>query len=284
MSNFVKTTFLLVALTMLVVWCGGLLGGRQGMAFAFVLAMVMNFSAYWFSDRIVLTMYRAQPLEEHEAPEIFQIVRRLSQRAGIPMPALYLIPSAGANAFATGRGPEHAAIAVTHGIVKLLNKEELEGVLAHEMSHILNRDILISSIVTTLAGALSMMASMFRWSFFWGGERDNREGAHPLSLILISIIMPFAAMLIQLAISRSREYGADERGAGLSENPLYLASALKRLDAVSKQIPLRDADPAAAHLFIVNPLSGKGWTTLFSTHPPIEDRIARLEAMSRQPV
>lgn len=281
MSNFVKTTFLLVTLTLLVVWCGSLLGGQQGMVFAFWFAVIMNFSAWWFSDKIVLAMHRAQPLSENEAPEIFEIVRRLSAKAHIPMPAIYLIPSAAANAFATGRGPGHAVIAVTHGIVKLLNKEELEGVLAHEISHILNRDILISSIVATLAGTLSMLASMFRWSVFLGGERDHREGGNPLGLLLVSLIMPFVAMLIQLAIARSREYGADERGARLSENPLYLASALKRLDAASKQRPLRGAEPAAAHLFIVNPLFGKGLDTLFSTHPATEDRIARLEAMTQ---
>lgn len=281
MSNFVKTTFLLVTLTMLVVWCGAFLGGQNGMVFAFVFACLMNFGSWWFSDKIVLAMHRAQPLTEAEAPEVFSILSKLSEKAGIPMPRLYLIPSASANAFATGRGPGHAVIAVTHGIVKLLNKEELEGVLAHEMSHILNRDILISSVVATLAGVLSMIASMFRWSFFWGGERDDRGKGHPLALLMISIIMPIVAMLIQLAISRSREYGADERGAQLSESPLYLASALKRLEVASKKLPLRDPQPATAHLFIINPLSGKGWDTLFSTHPPLEDRIARLEGMTR---
>lgn len=279
MGNFFKTMFLLVILTVLVVWCGGMLGGPGGMRIAFIFACLMNLGAWWFSDKVVLAMYRAQPLEEHEAPEVFEIVRRLSAKAGIPMPKLYMIPSAAANAFATGRDPAHAAVAVTHGIVGLLNKEELEGVFGHELSHVVNYDILISSVFATLAGALSMIASLFRWSFFWGGERDDRDNGHPLALLMFSIIMPFVAMLIQLAISRAREYGADERGAKLCGNPLYLASALKRLDASSKQLPLRNADPSTAHLFITNPLSGKGWSTLFSTHPPMEDRINRLIAM-----
>ncbi len=193
-----------------------------------------------------------------------------------------MLPSASANAFATGRDPKHAAIAVTHGIVGLLNQEELSGVLGHEFSHILNHDILLSSIVATLAGALSMIASMFRWSFFWGGERDDRDNGHPLAWIMVSIVMPLVAMLIQLAISRSREYGADLGGAKLCEEPLYLASALRKIEAASKRLPLRDAVPATAHLFIVNPLSGKGWTALFSTHPSIEDRVTRLETLSLQ--
>jgi heat shock protein HtpX len=197
------------------------------------------------------------------------------------MPRLYMLPSASANAFATGRDPGHAAIAVTHGIVGLLNREELSGVLGHELSHILNRDILLSSIVATLAGALSMIASLFRWSFFWGGERDEHDKGHPLAWLLVSILMPVVAMLIQLAISRSREYEADLGGARLCEEPLYLASALRKIDAASQRLPLRDAAPATAHLFIMNPLSGKGWSALFSTHPSMEDRIIRLETLNR---
>jgi heat shock protein HtpX len=283
MANFFKATFLLVLLTLLVVFSGFALGGGRGMVAAFCLACVMNFGAYWFSDKMVLTIHRAQPLAEDEAPKVFEILRKLSAKAGVPMPRLYMLPSASANAFATGRDPKHAAIAVTHGIVGLLNKEELSGVLGHELSHILNYDILLSSITATLAGALSMIASMFRWSFFWGGERDEHDHDHPLAWILISIVMPFAAMLIQCAISRSREYEADLGGAKLCEEPLYLASALRKIDAVSKRFPLRDAEPATAHLFIANPLSGKGWSALFSTHPPMEDRMARLEVMSRPP-
>ncbi|MFA5391528.1 MAG: zinc metalloprotease HtpX [Candidatus Omnitrophota bacterium] len=281
MANFFKTAFLLMILTLLVVWCGGLLGGQEGMIAAFFFACVMNLGAYWFSDKIVLAMYRAQPLAENEAPEVFEIVKKLSEKAGIPAPRLYMLPSASANAFAIGRDPGHAAIAVTHGIVGLLNKEELSGVLGHELSHILNRDILLSSIVATLAGVLSMIASMFRWSFFWGGERDEHDNGHPLALILASILMPFVATFIQLAISRSREYGADKCGARLCEEPLYLASALRKIEITSKRLPLRDAEPATAHLFIANPLSGKGWSVLFSTHPSTEDRIAHLEAMGR---
>lgn len=280
MAHFAKTAFLMTFLTLLVIFCGHALGGRNGMVFAFVFSCLMNIGSYWFSDKIVLAMHRAQPLSENEAPDVFEIARRLSQKAGIPMPKLYLLPSASANAFATGRDPQHAAIAVTHGIVKLLNKEELEGVLAHELSHILNYDILIASVVAALAGALSMIASMFRWSAMWGGQdSEDRDHGHPLALLLVSIVMPFAAMLIQLAVSRSREYGADDRGAKLCGNPLFLASALQKLDASVKRLPLRDAEPATAHLFILNPLSGKGWATLFSTHPSTEDRVARLMAM-----
>lgn len=281
MSNALKSVFFLVLLTLGVVFCGYALGGRQGMMAAFLFACLMNFGVYWFSDRIVLTMHRAQPLTEDEAPEVFEIMRKLSVKAGVPMPRLYMLPSASANAFATGRDPKHAAIAMTHGIVGLLNEEELSGVFGHELSHILDRDILLSSIVATLAGALSMIASMFRWSFFWGGERDERDNGHPLAWVLVSILMPFVAMLIQLAILRSREYRADLGGARLCEEPLYLASALGKIETVSKRLPLRDAGPATAHLFIANPLSGKGWSALFSTHPSMEDRIARLEALSR---
>ncbi|MFA5159987.1 MAG: zinc metalloprotease HtpX [Candidatus Omnitrophota bacterium] len=281
MSNFFKTAFLLTILTLLAVWCGGLLGGQNGIIIAFFFACVMNLGVYWFSDKIVLSIYRAQLLVESEAPEVFEIVKNLAAKAGIPAPRIYMLPSASPNAFTTGRDSKHAVIAVTHGIVGLLNKEELSGVLGHELSHILNGDILLSLIVATLAGALSMIASMFRWSFFWGGERDEHDPGHPLALILASILMPFVVLLIQIAISRSREYRADERGARLSEEPLYLASALRKIEITSKRLLLRDAGPATAHLFIVNPLSGKGWPVLFNTHPSMEDRVARLEAMSR---
>ena len=277
MGSFFKTAFLLTGLTLLVVFCGYALGGQQGMMAAFFFACAINLGAYWFSNRLVLSMHRAQPLAEDEALEVFEIVRNLSEKAGVPAPRLYMLPSASANAFATGRDPKHAAVAVTHGIVGLLNKEELSGVLGHELSHILNRDILLSSIVATLAGVLSMIVSMFRGSFFWGGERDEHDKGHPLALILIAIIMPLVATLIQLTVSRSREYGADLRGAKLCGNPLYLASALKKIDVTSKRLPLRDAEPATAHLFIASPLSGKGWSALFSTHPSMEERIARLE-------
>ncbi len=281
MGNVFKTTFILALLTLPVIFCGLALGGQRGMMIAFTLACLINSGVYWASDRIVLAMYRAQPLAEDEAPEVFEILRELSSKVGIPAPRLYMLPSASANTFATGRDPRHAAIAVTHGIVGLLNKEELSGVLGHELSHILDRDILLSSIVATLAGALSYVVSMVRWSFFWGGERDERDNGHPLALVLAAILMPFVAMLVQLAISRSREYGADLGGARLCEDPLYLASALRKIEAASKRIPLREAEPATAHLFIANPLSGKGWPVLVSTHPTIEDRVARLENQAR---
>lgn len=283
MKNLLRAIFLLALLTLLMVFCGYAMGGERGMAVAFGLACAINFGAYWASDRIVLAMHRAQPLAEDEAPEVFEIVRRLSAKAGVPMPRLYMLPSASANAFATGRDPGHATIAITHGIVGLLNQEELSGVLGHEMSHILNRDILLSSIVAALAGTLSMIVSLSRWSFFWGGERDEHDNGRPLAWVLACIVMPFAVILIQLAISRSREYEADLGGARLSEDPLYLASALRKIDTASKRFPLRDAGPATAHLFTVNTLSGKGWSALFSTHPSVEDRITRLEAMDRPP-
>jgi len=280
MRNFLKTILLLTSLAFFVAFCGYSLGGRNGMIAAFIFAGLTNISLYWFNDGIMLAIHRAQPLARDEAPEVFEILEELSRKAGIPVPRLYMLPSASANAFATGRDPKHAAIAIAHGLAGLLNREELSGVLAHELSHILNRDILFSSIVAIMAGALGMIAAMFRWSFFWGGERDNHDNGHSLALILTSILMPIIALFIQLTILRSREYGADVRGAGLCENPLYLASALKKIDLVSRQVPLRDGGPATAHLFIVNPLSGKGWLTLFGTHPSIEDRIVRLEALS----
>lgn len=283
MTGYFKTAFLLVFLTLIVLFSGYALGGRGGMGVAFVFSCAMNLGAYWFSDRVVLAIHRAQPLSEQEAPEVFAIAKRLSAKAGIPVPRLYLLPSAAANAFATGRDPKHAAIAITHGIVGLLNVEELEGVLAHELAHVLNRDILLSSIVATLAGALSLVASLFRWSPLWNSrDSDQRDKGHPLALLWIALVMPFVALLLQLAISRSREYGADARGARLCEDPLYLASALKKLDASLKKFPLRDAAPATAHLFILNPLSKKAWTALFGTHPPIESRITRLMAMSSE--
>ncbi len=280
MSNMIKTTFLLAALTLLLVFLGGLMGGRSGMMSAFIFACLMNFGAYWFSDKIVLAMYRAQPLAEQEASQVFRIVRELADKSQIPMPRIFLIPSATPNAFATGRDPKHAVVAVTQGILDLLGEEELKGVLAHELAHVLHRDILISSIAATLAGAISMMA---RWAlFFGGGRRQEERQSNPLVLILSLILIPIAAALIQLAVSRSREYHADEEGGLLCGNPLYLASALEKLEAGSKRLPMRDANPATSHLFIVNPLRGDGFTKLFSTHPPIEERIARLEKLARE--
>jgi heat shock protein HtpX len=279
MSNMVKTTLFLGLLTGLFIAVGGLLGGRSGMMMAFVFALIMNFVSYWFSDKIVLKMYGAQPIGEAEAPVVHRIVRSLATRAGIPMPKLYLIPSEAANAFATGRNPQHAAVAVTHGIMRIMDETELEGVLAHELSHVLNRDILISTVAATVAGAISMLANMAQWGLMFGGSRDDEgRGTNPIALLLTVILAPLAAMLIQMAVSRSREYQADASGAQLTRNPNGLASALTKLGQASRIVPM-DANPATAHLFIVNPLSGRALSSLFATHPPLEERIARLRAM-----
>jgi heat shock protein HtpX len=280
MTNMVKTTLFLALLTGLFIAVGGLLGGRSGMMMAFVFALIMNFVSYWFSDKIVLKMYGAQPIGESEAPVLHRIVRSLATRAGIPMPKLYLIPSEAPNAFATGRNPQHAAVAVTHGILRIMDETELEGVLAHELSHVLNRDILISTIAATVAGAISMLANIAQWGMMFGGSRhdDEGRGTNPIALILTVILAPLAAMLIQMAVSRSREYQADASGAELTRNPTGLASALAKLGQASRMVPM-DVNPATAHLFIVNPLSGRSLSNLFATHPPLEDRIARLRAM-----
>ncbi|MGH9649807.1 MAG: zinc metalloprotease HtpX [Terriglobales bacterium] len=273
----VKTTVFLALLTGLFIAVGGLLGGRSGMMMAFVFALIMNFVSYWFSDKIVLKMYGAQPIGESEAPLVHRIVRNLATRAGIPMPKLYLLPSEAPNAFATGRSPQHAAVAVTHGILRIMDETELEGVLAHELSHVLNRDILISTIAATVAGAISMLANMAQWGLMFGGSRhdDEGRGTNPIALLLTVILAPLAAMLIQLAVSRSREYAADASGAELTGNPYGLARALEKLDAYSKRLPM-PASPSSAHLFIVQPLTGADFASLFSTHPPIPKRIERL--------
>jgi heat shock protein HtpX len=279
MSNMVKTTVFLALLTGLFVAVGGLVGGRSGMVMAFVFALIMNFVSYWFSDKIVLKMYGAQPIGEAEAPAVHRIVRNLATKAGIPMPKLYLIPSEAPNAFATGRSPQHAAVAVTEGILRVMNETELEGVLAHELSHVLNRDVLISTVAATVAGAISMLANMAQWGLMFGGSRDEEgRGTNPIALLLTVILAPIAAMLIQMAVSRSREYQADASGARLTRNPGGLASALAKLGQAARIIPM-NANPATAHLFIVNPLSGRSLASLFATHPPLEDRIARLQAM-----
>jgi heat shock protein HtpX len=279
MSNMVKTTVFLALLTGLFVAVGGLVGGRSGMVMAFVFALIMNFVSYWFSDKIVLKMYGAQPIGEAEAPAVHRIVRNLATKAGIPMPKLYLIPSEAPNAFATGRSPQHAAVAVTEGILRIMNETELEGVLAHELSHVLNRDVLISTVAATVAGAISMLANMAQWGLMFGGSRDEEgRGTNPIALLLTVILAPIAAMLIQMAVSRSREYQADASGARLTRNPGDLASALAKLGQAARIIPM-NANPATAHLFIVNPLSGRSLASLFATHPPLEDRIARLQAM-----
>jgi heat shock protein HtpX len=280
MNNMLKTTLFLALLTGLFIAVGGLVGGRSGMIMAFVLALVMNFVSYWFSDKIVLKMYGAQPVEENQLPVVQRIVRNLATRAGIPMPKLYVIPSDSPNAFATGRSPQHAAVAVTEGILRIMNESELEGVLAHELSHVLNRDMLISTVAATVAGAISMIASIARWGLMFGGGSRDDEGrsANPITVLLTVILAPIAAMLIQMAVSRSREYQADASGARLTRNPGGLASALSKLGQATQAVPM-DANPATAHLFIVNPLTGRSLANLFSTHPPLEDRIARLRAM-----
>jgi heat shock protein HtpX len=279
MSNMLKTTVFLALLTGLFIAVGGLLGGRSGMMMAFVFALVMNFVSYWFSDKIVLKMYRAQPLGEADLPVVHRIVRKLATQARIPMPKLYLIPSQSPNAFATGRNPQNAAVAVTEGILRIMDERELEGVLAHELSHVLNRDVLISTIAATVAGAISMLANMAQWGLMFGGSRDDEgRSTNPIALILTIILAPLAAMLIQMAVSRSREFQADASGAALTHEPEALASALGKLGQATKVIPM-DANPATAHLFIVNPLSGRAFMNLFSTHPPLEERIARLQKM-----
>jgi len=279
-----RTTLLLGALTGLIMGIGQMLGGSQGLTIAFVFAILMNFGSYWFSDKIVLAMYGARQVSEADAPMLYRIVHNLTVRAGLPMPKLYIIPSEAANAFATGRNPHHAAVAVTEGILRLMNERELTGVLAHELSHVKNRDILISSIAATLAGVIMMVANMARWAAIFGGfnRDDDRDGGGGIiGLIAMSILAPMAAMIIQMAISRTREYAADATGARMSGDPLGLASALKKLGMASERIPL-DASPQTAHFFIVNPLSGRSFMQLFSTHPPLEDRIARLETMAGQ--
>ena len=282
--NYAKTFFLLAGLTLLLIAVGGMLGGQAGMQTAFFMACLMNLGAYWFSDSMVLSMYRAQPLGEEEAPHVYKIVRKLSAKAGMPVPKIYRVPSPAPNAFATGRNPSHAVVAVTDGILGLLNEDELEGVLAHELSHVIHRDILISSIAAAIAGAIGMIASMARWSLMFDGagrSGENNRGERnsgALGLLLGAILAPFAAMLIQMAVSRSREFDADDNGGRLCGNPLHLASALKKLDHAARQIPMHEANPATAHLFIVSPLTaGHSFAKLFSTHPPLEERIRRLE-------
>ncbi len=276
--NYLKTAVLLALLTALLVFFGGLVGGRQGAVIALLIAGVMNFVSYWYSDKIVLKMYRAKEVTETEAPGLYNIVRDLTMKANMPMPRVYMMEQETPNAFATGRNPEHAAVAVTTGIMKLLNKEELTGVLAHELAHVMNRDILIATVAATIAGAISYLSQMAYFSSLFGG-RNDREGSNPVALIVMMIVAPLAAMVVQMAISRSREYGADAGGANIAGNPIYLANALRKLDFYNKRIPMEVPNQATAHMFIVSPLNGGGMLKLFSTHPPIEERIKRLEAM-----
>ncbi len=282
--NVLKTGILLAVMTVLLVFVGRLMGGAQGATMAFVLALLINLGAYWFSDKMVLAMYRAKPLSEAEAPQVYRAVREITHRIGMPMPKLYLIPTVTPNAFATGRSPKHAAVAVTSGILQIMGEEELKGVIAHELSHVKNRDTLVMTIAAAVAGAIAMLSSWARWGLVAGGgrSRDRNSGGAVLQLVaflVAAILAPLAAMLIQMAISRTREYGADETGAHLTGNPQGLASALEKLDAAVRRYPMEGANPATAHLFIVNPLRGDAIMKLFSTHPPIEDRLRRLRSM-----
>jgi heat shock protein HtpX len=271
----------------LLVWIGDMFGGRQGAIMALILAGGMNFFSYWFSDKIVIKMYGGQEVTAQDDPELYGVVQDLTQRAGLPMPRVYVLPQDTPNAFATGRNAEHAAVAVTQGIRRILNKRELAGVLGHELTHVKNRDILVSTIAATLAGAISYLAQMAQWAAIFGGrERDRDEGGGGiLGLLFMMIVAPIAAMLIQMAVSRSREYGADEGGAKVTGDPLALASALRKLEMGAQNIPLEVNNATAnatAHMFIVNPLTGGGLASLFSTHPPMEERIERLEEMAKK--
>ncbi len=280
MKNTMKTVFLMTLMMVLFLFIGGTIGGKTGLTYAFIFSLAMNFFAYWFSDKMVLASYHARQVTEAEAPRLYSMVHRLATRANIPMPKLYMVPTETPNAFATGRNPQHAAVAVTDGIMKILNDEELEAVIGHELSHVLHRDILTSTIVATFAGAIAYLAQMLSWSlFFFGGRGRDDDSSSLIGELFVIIVAPIAAMMIQMAVSRSREYKADEGGAKLSMKPLSLASALSKLQTAARQIPMQ-AQPSTAHLFIVNPLSAQRFAKLFSTHPPTEERIARLEALA----
>jgi len=276
-TNYLKTALLLGLLTGLILLVGGLLGGRSGVVIAFAFAALMNFGSYWFSDKIVLRMSRARAVSQAEAPRLHAIVDRLVARAGLPKPALYMIPEAAPNAFATGRNPQHAAVAVTEGLLRAMDEEEIEGVIAHELAHVKNRDILISSVAATIAGAIGMLAHLARWGAIFGGMggRDDQRGGNPIALLAAAIFAPIAAFIIQMAISRSREYGADATGAQMAGNPYGLARALEKLGSLNQRVPMA-APPETAHLYIVAPLSGGALLQLFSTHPPLQERIRRL--------
>jgi heat shock protein HtpX len=275
----IKTTLLLGLMTGLLMLIGGLLGGHGGLILAFILAMGMNFFSYWYSDKMVLRAYNAQPLDASSAPELHSIVSELAHDAHIPVPRMYMIDTDTPNAFATGRNPQHAAVAVTRGIMRICDRDELKGVLGHELSHVINRDILTSSIAATLAGAIMIISSIIKWGAIFGFGGEDERGGGFVELLVMAFLAPFAAMMIQLAISRTREYQADASGARLTHHPLYLANALRKLEMANERLPMESASPATAHLFIVNPLSAQGLTRLFSTHPPIEERIRRLEQM-----
>lgn len=279
--NGFKTVILMTVMMVLFILVGNLIGGQSGMMIAFVLALVMNFGSYWFSDKIVLAMYKAKQIERSDMPEYYDAVERLASNANLPMPKVYIIENPTPNAFATGRNPQNSAVAVTTGILRILNRDELEGVIAHELTHILNRDILVSTIAATLVGTITMIARMAGWAAMFGGSsRDDREGSSPFADLVLMIVAPIAAVLIQMAISRSREYMADQGGAKISGKPLALASALNKLTQTNEIIPMQNAGSSSAHMFIVNPLSGKSLMKLFSTHPPVEERVARLNEIA----
>lgn len=282
--NVLKTGFLLALLTVLLVGIGHVMGGAQGATIAFIITLVMNVVIYWFSDKIVLAMYRAKPLSEAEAPQVHRVLREIASRSQLPLPKLYWIPTATPNAFATGRSPRHASVAVTSGLLKIMDEQELKGVLAHELSHVKNRDTLVMTLAAAIAGTIMWLARMVQWSVWFGGSGRHREqrgngGMQIVVMLLIAILAPLAATLIQLAISRTREFGADETGARLAGSPHGLAAALEKLHHATQASPLPNANPATAHLFIVNPLSAGGIARLFSTHPPVEERVRRLRLM-----
>jgi heat shock protein HtpX len=279
MLNMLKTGLLLTGLTLILIWIGNLIGGQVGIIVALVFAAIMNLGSYWFSDRLVIAMSGAQPLSEQEAPQLYQMLREMTYRANMPMPRLYLIPEMQPNAFATGRDPQHGVVAVTQGLLQMMNYEEVKGVIAHELAHIKNRDTLIMAIAATIAGAISALAHMFYYATIFLGSRDER--GNPLAALALVILAPIAAMIVQLAISRAREYEADKVGAEIAGTPVGLASALRKLEAAAHRIPNEHAQPATAHMYIVNPLSGGGLMALFSTHPPVAERVRRLEAMAR---
>jgi heat shock protein HtpX len=282
MSIF-KTGFLMAILTVLLVLIGGAIGGQNGLIFALFFAVIMNFGSYWFSDRIVLAIYRAKEVNPNEAPELYRIVQDLAQKANLPMPRVYIVPMEAPNAFATGRNPKHAVVAVTEGMLSSLPMDEIRAVLGHELAHVKNRDTLLSTVAATMAGTITMLASMARWAAMFGGFRGNDDdegGGGIIGIIVLSIFAPIAALLLQLAISRSREYIADRDGAKISGTPLSLADALRKMDSIAHRIPLTTGNPSVSNMFIVNPFSGNGIMNLLSTHPPIQKRIERLEAMA----
>jgi Zn-dependent protease with chaperone function len=280
MTNSLKTILLMALMMGILLFIGDWMGGEQGLWMAFIFSLLMNFGMYWFSSKIVLMTYRAKEVTEADAPKLFSIVRRLAAQAQLPMPKVYIIPGDSPNAFATGRNPEHAVVAATEGILHLLSDDELEGVIAHELAHVKHRDILIATLVASMAGTITFVARMAMYASIFGGGSRDRENSNPFGQILLIILAPIAAMLIQFAVSRSREFAADEGGAQISQRPLSLANALRKLERGVEQIPMTNAGTATAHMFIVNPLFGGGITKLFSTHPPTEERIARLEQIA----